>query len=334
MADKLCKLELKFYPLGVIDMSDQVKPNDACSWQPKKTTDSPFSKKFSTGELPIETNRYRLIWGRFCPWATPIATMIDYTGLDQVISKGAIYSLRHAGVNDNWFFGKGDQKDPVLQTTSLRENFEKVDPSFTDRPTVPALVDVKTGKVVNNSSQEIMNELASSWQPYFKEGVADVLPASERTPILTLTSQIITDITSIPGQIAAVKSQSEYKKLANQYFDRLQWLDDRLAQRQFLMGDNLTVPDFWPVVSLIRFDTVFYFQSKLNQKQLTDFPNLWRYAKTCYQIPAFKQDTDFQAIKEHFYQVSDDPVDSLSRIIPLGPDESKWDEWITRKWVC
>ncbi|WP_243674310.1 hypothetical protein [Lentilactobacillus kisonensis] len=106
-------------------MTDKIQPNDACAWQPNKATETPFSKKFSTGELPVEPNRYRLIWGRFCPWATPIATMLDYTGLDNVISKGAIYSLRHAGVDDNWFFGKGDETDPVLKTTSLRENFEK-----------------------------------------------------------------------------------------------------------------------------------------------------------------------------------------------------------------
>lgn len=305
-------------------MSDQFKPNDACSWQPKKTTDSPFSKKFSTGELPIEANRYRLIWGRFCPWATPIATMIDYTGLNQVISKGAIYSLRHAGINDNWFFGKGDQKDPVLQTTSLRENFEKTDSNFTGRPTIPALVDVKTGKVVNNSSQAIMNELAGVWKSYFAADVADILPESDRAAVLGMTETIIKDITSIPGKIASVSSQEAYEQLAKEYFDRLEWLDKRLEAQTFIMGDHVTVPDFWLTTSLIRFDTVFYFQSKLNLKPLTDFTNLWRYAKACYQIPAFKQNTDFQAIKEHFFKVSDDPVESIDRVIPVGPDESKW----------
>ncbi|WP_056949514.1 glutathione S-transferase C-terminal domain-containing protein [Lentilactobacillus kisonensis] len=305
-------------------MTDKIQPNDACAWQPNKATETPFSKKFSTGELPVEPNRYRLIWGRFCPWATPIATMLDYTGLDNVISKGAIYSLRHAGVDDNWFFGKGDETDPVLKTTSLRENFEKTDPEFTGRPTVPALVDIKTGKVVNDSSQGIMNELASAWKPYFKPGVKDVLPESNKSAVLEMANTIIEDITAIPGKIAGAQSQNEYEKLAKQYFDRLEWLDERLADQQYLLGEQITVPDFWLVVSLIRFDTVFYFKSKLNKKALTDFPNLWRYAKECYQLPAFKQNTDFQAIKEHFFKVSDDPVRSIDRMMPVGPDESKW----------
>ncbi|GHP13293.1 glutathione-dependent reductase [Lentilactobacillus fungorum] len=305
-------------------MAKQEKTNAACAWQPKETTSSPFSKRFSTGELPVEPNRYRLIWGRFCPWATPIATMIDYVGLDQVISKGVIYSLRHAGVDDNWFFGKGDEKDPVLQTTSLRENFEKADPNFTDRPTIPALVDVKSGKVVNNSSQTIMNELAENWKAYFRTDVADILPEADKAAILRMADTIVKDITSIPGKIAGVSSQEAYQQLANQYFDRLTWLDQHLADRPFLMGDHVTVPDFWLTTSLIRFDTVFYFQSKLNLKPLTAFPNLWQYAKRCYQIPAFKQNTDFQAIKEHFFMVSDAPVESIDRVLPIGPDESKW----------
>ncbi|WP_243674311.1 glutathione S-transferase C-terminal domain-containing protein [Lentilactobacillus kisonensis] len=201
---------------------------------------------------------------------------------------------------------------------------KKTDPEFTGRPTVPALVDIKTGKVVNDSSQGIMNELASAWKPYFKPGVKDVLPESNKSAVLEMANTIIEDITAIPGKIAGAQSQNEYEKLAKQYFDRLEWLDERLADQQYLLGEQITVPDFWLVVSLIRFDTVFYFKSKLNKKALTDFPNLWRYAKECYQLPAFKQNTDFQAIKEHFFKVSDDPVRSIDRMMPVGPDESKW----------
>lgn len=307
-------------------MSQKVNEGDACAFHPRSTDQSSFERKFSTGELPVEPNRYHYVWAKFCPWATPVAIMIDYTGLSKVISKFATYPLRHPGIDDNWFFGKNDNdEDPILHTTRLSENYQKTDPSFSDRPTVPALIDLKTGGVVNNSSQTIMNELGKYWKQYFSKDVADVYPTDKQDEIDAMSTQIITDITSVPGKITEATSQSEYDKLAKQYFDRLDALDQRLADQRFLMGDTITLPDFWLVVSLIRFDLVFYYKDKLNQKRLDEFPNLWRYARECYQIPAFKHDTDFKAIKQHFFQISDDPVTSFDRIIPVGPDESRWE---------
>lgn len=304
-------------------MSDSV--NAACAWHPRSNGNTAFEKKFTTGELPIEPNRYRLVWGRFCPWATPVAILIDLMGLDKVISKAAIYDLRHAGIDDDWFFGAGDHdQDPVLKTSRLSENYRKTDPDFNERPTIPALVDVTTGKVVSTSSDELMNELSTAWQAYFAPDAPDIFPNDQSEAILEMNHFIVDDLTAIPGQISSVTSQAAYEKLYQQYFDRLDWLEGRLSNNRFLLGDKLTQPDIRLFVDLVRFDVVFYFKDKLNKQRLDDYPNLWRYARDCYQIPAFRNNTDFQAIKAHFFRVSDDPVDSLDRVMPLGPDENRW----------
>lgn len=308
-------------------MSQKINNGDACGLPSRQPEVSPFSKKFSTGELPVEPNRYHYVWAKFCPWATPAAIMIDYTGLNRVISKFATYPLRHSGIDDDWFFGRdAADEDPVLHTTRLSENYKKAVPNFSARPTVPALIDLTTGGVVNDSSRDIMFELGGQWKAFFSEKVPDVYPDDLKDEIDSMNTRIITDITSVPGKISDADSQTEYEILFNQYFDRLEKLDQRLADRRFLMGDHITLPDFWLVVSLIRFDVVFYFKSKLNKKRLDEFPNLWRYAKACYQIPAFRQNTDFMAIKQHFFQVSDDPVTSIDRVIPGGPDLRRWEE--------
>lgn len=299
--------------------------NAACAWHPRTKEDSLFEKKFTTGELPVEPNRYHFVWGRFCPWATPVAILIDLMGLDKVISKTAIYNLRHSGIDDDWFFGASEMdKDPVLGTSRLSENYKQTDPQFDQRPTIPALIDVKTGKVVNNNSDDLMNELSTAWQKYFDADAPDIFPNVQSEAILQLNDVIVKDLTAIPGQISTVTSQQDYEKLANHYFDRLDWLEERLATNRFLLGDKITQPDIRLFVDLVRFDLVFYYQSKLNKRRLDDYPNLWRYARDCYRIPAFRNNTDFQAIKEHFYQVSDDPITSLDRVLPTGPDESRW----------
>lgn len=43
-----------------------------------------------------------------------------------------------------------DNVDPVLDIQFLSEAYYKADDDYTGRTTVPALIDVKTGKVVNN----------------------------------------------------------------------------------------------------------------------------------------------------------------------------------------
>ena len=158
-------------------MSQKINNGDACGLPSRQPEVSPFSKKFSTGELPVEPNRYHYVWAKFCPWATPAAIMIDYTGLNRVISKFATYPLRHSGIDDDWFFGRdAADEDPVLHTTRLSENYKKAVPNFSARPTVPALIDLTTGGVVNDSSRDIMFELGGQWKAFFSEKVPDVYP--------------------------------------------------------------------------------------------------------------------------------------------------------------
>ncbi|KRL74311.1 hypothetical protein FD08_GL001803 [Lentilactobacillus parakefiri DSM 10551] len=87
--------------MGAIVMRKTINNGDACALPTQKGDQAPFSKKFSTGELPVEPNRYHYVWAKFCPWATPAAIMIDYTGLNQVISKFATDPLRHPGIDDD-----------------------------------------------------------------------------------------------------------------------------------------------------------------------------------------------------------------------------------------
>lgn len=300
--------------------------NGACAWQPSQKSTPTFDLKFSTGELPVEPNRYSLVWGKFCPWATPVAILIDLLGLGEVIAKSPVYALRHDGVNDDWFFGpSADDIDPILKTKSLGENYRLADAQFSARASVPALVDRQTGKVVNGESGTLLPELATEWRAYFSQHAPDVFPEAQRSAILAMNQQIIDNLSKPVNAINDIKSQAEYEQLSNQFFGQLAEFDQRLATQSFLFGEQVTLSDLLLFVRLVRFDLVYYFQNKLNQKRLIEFPNLWRYAKTCYQIPAFKQNTDFLAIKQHFFQVNE-TVSDFEHVLPIGPNTDKWEE--------
>ncbi|MBO7515618.1 MAG: hypothetical protein J6T47_08360, partial [Lachnospiraceae bacterium] len=61
----------------------------------------------------------------------------------------------------------------------------------------------------------------------------------------------------------------------------------------------------------------------LNERRLRDYPNLWNYAKELYSIPAFRESTDFDAIKRGYLLGASENPDG---ILPDGPDQSVWDE--------
>ena len=306
--------------------------NFSCGFNPKRIQTKnqkgsiALNKRFSTGELPVEANRYRLILGKFCPWATQVAIEIDYLGLDQVISKGVVYPLRRNNLPAEWWFGDQDEiKDPVLQISRLSETYQRVFPTITDRSSVPTLVDVKSGQAVNNNPDVLLDELALDWQKFANENRKAFYPQNDRKKFRAQAVDILENVNQLPGKITAVKSQAEYEKLAKVFFDHLAKYDEILQQQKYLWGDHLTQLDIRLFVTLVRFDLVYYYLNKLSCRQLTDYPALWAYAKCLYQLPAFKNNTDFNAIKLHFYQVDDQKVTSFERILPLL-NEEKWNK--------
>lgn len=286
-----------------------------------------FTADFGDGpdELPVEPGRYRLIWSKHCPWANRIAIAIDLLGLDKVISKGVVDPLRPAGVVGGWYFtlDPGDV-DPVLKIHSLMEAYKKGNPDYDQRATVPALVDIKTGAVVNNDYHELTTQLALGWKKYISPDAPDIYPEHLRADIDALNDIIYNDVNLAVNLAAMVDSQEKYEYYYDLVFNRLDWLEERLSKRRFLLGDTVTDPDIRLFVTLTRFDLVFYQKYFVNKKRLVDYPNLWNYAKDLYSIPAFGQNTDFDSMRKRFYYVDHTPFKDFPRLVPKGPDDSRW----------
>lgn len=105
-------------------------------------------------------------------------------------------------------------------------------------------------------------------------------------------------------------------------FNRLDWLEERLADRRYLFGDKITESDVRLYVTLARFDVAYHNIFRVNKKRLRDYDNLWAYARDLYQTPGFGDTTDFAAIKKH-YHIDCNPG-NIHQIIAKGPDEEAW----------
>lgn len=281
-----------------------------------------FSGILGSPEWPIEADRYRLIWSETCPWSHRVAITRRLLGLEDLISEGKVNPVM---TEKGWQFSLDDNdRDPVLGVSYMMDMYLETDPDYAGRATIPVIVDVKSRQIVNNESSELIEQLATHFTDYVKTDAPDLYPEHLRADIDALNDVILSDINQGVYKVKLAKNQADYELVYHQLFDRLDELDDRLADRRFLFGDNLTLSDIRLYVTLARFDAAYYIYFRANRNRLVDFPNLWRYAKALYRIPAFKATTNFDAIKKGFAMshLEGNP----KGIVPLGPDTGVWDE--------
>jgi putative glutathione S-transferase len=133
---------------------------------------------------------------------------------------------------------------------------------------------------------------------------------------------VYTDVNNGVYRCGFASEQAAYETAYTALFDRLDWLEERLTGRRYLVGDTITEADVRLFTTLARFDAVYHGHFKCNRNKLTELPALWAYARDLFQTPGFGDTTDFSHIKHHYYEVhrSINPTG----IVPLGPDLSGW----------
>lgn len=308
---------MSFGKVATSEDKNEIQENGAFVRQQNRF-DTPFGDK--DGQLPVEANRYRLIWTPLCPWATRQVIALKLLGLEDVISIGTVNPCR---TDKGWEFSLDEGGvDPVLGIRYLPEIYASTDPEYTGRATVPTVVDVKTRRVVNNDYHHLTNYWEVEWKKFHKNGAPDLYPVELRDEIDALNEIIFNEINNGVYKAGFAKSQEQYELNYHLVFDRLDRLEEHLSKNRFLFGDYITDSDIRLYVTLARFDTAYYFGFRTNKKRIRDYENLWNYAKELYSIPAFKEATDFDAIKRGYLLGPENPYN----ILPLGPDNSVWDE--------
>ena len=316
---KISEENHSFGHVATSEKKNEIASNGAFVRQ-KNRFDTAFGDK--EGELPVEKGRYRLIWTPLCPWATRQVIALKLLGIgEDVISIGKVAPVR---TDKGWEFSLDEGSvDPVLGIRYLPEIYAATDPEYQGRATVPTVVDIKTKKVVNNDYHRLTNYWETVWKPFWKEGAPDLYPKELRTGIDALNEILFNEINNGVYKAGFAETQEQYELNYNLVFNRLDWLEEHLSENRFLFGDRLTDSDIRLYVTLARFDTAYYFGFRLNKKRLRDYDNLWNYAKELYSIPAFREATDFDAIKRGYLLGA---AENPDHILPDGPDNSVWDE--------
>jgi putative glutathione S-transferase len=274
------------------------------------------------GELwPVEPGRYRLVAAPACPWANRSLIVRRLLGLDDVISVG-LPGPTHD--ERSWTFDQDPGGvDPVLGIERLQEAYLARFPDYPRGITVPAVVDVPSGRVVTNDFPWITHDLFTEWEQFHRPGAPDLWPADLRDEMEEVMERIFTEVNNGVYRCGFAGSQEAYDAAYDRLWATLDWLEERLTDRRYLMGERITEADVRLFTTLARFDAVYHGHFKCNRNKLTEMPALWGYARDLFQTPGFGETTDFDQIKRHYYVVHTDI--NPSGIVPKGPDPSVWE---------
>jgi len=269
---------------------------------------------------PVEPGRYRLVVARACPWANRTIIVRRLLGLENVLSMGMCGPTHD---KRSWTFDLDPGgADPVLKIERLQQAYFARDPEYPRGITVPAIVDITSGKVVTNDFAQMTLDFSSEWTAHQRDGAPDLYPQALRDEIDTVNQRVFTEVNNGVYRCGFAGSQQAYEAAYDGLFAAMDWLSDRLQNRRYLVGDTITEADVRLFTTLARFDPVYHSHFKCNRNKLAEMPVLWAYARDLFQTPGFGDTTDFVQIKQHYYMVHTDI--NPTRIVPKGPDLSNW----------
>ncbi|MBC9957583.1 glutathione S-transferase family protein [Yimella sp. cx-51] len=274
----------------------------------------------AAGDWPVEPGRYRLVAARACPWANRTIIVRRLLGLEDVLSMGLTGPTHDS---DSWTFDLDPgQVDPVLRIAKLKDAYEKRQPGYPRGITVPAVVEVESGKVVTNDFAPMTLDFSLQWTQHHRDGAPDLYPEHLRAEMDEVMRRIYTEINNGVYRCGFAGEQSSYDKAYDRLFTALDWVSERLEGQRYLMGETITEADVRLFTTLVRFDPVYHGHFKCNRSKLTEMPVLWAYARDLFQTPGFGDTVDFEQIKQHYYVVHRDI--NPTGIVPKGPELLDW----------
>lgn len=262
-----------------------------------------------------EADRYHLYVSLACPWAHRTLIFRKLKGLESMISVSVVNPLM---VEHGWTFedGEGVVPDPLHNARYMHQIYTAAEPEYSGRVTVPLLWDKQQNAPVNNESSEIIRMLNSAF-----DGVGaqpgDYYPEALRKDIDSQNDRIYDAVNNGVYKAGFATTQAAYEEAVFALFEALDELEDNLAHRRYLLGDQITEADWRLFTTLIRFDAVYHGHFKCNLRRIVDYPHLSAYVRELYQWPQVAETVNMEHIKDHYYRSH--ATINPTGVVPAGP---------------
>lgn len=264
--------------------------------------------------FPAEAGRYHLYVSQQCPWAWRTILYRRLKGLEGVIG---MTNAIPDGRRDGWIFGNFPGCTPDLKNgfTHLHRIYAEAKPGYTGIVSVPVLWDNQARTIVNNESSEIIRMLNSEFDA-LGDAKQDFYPLPLRPEIDRVNKRIYHSVNNGVYRVGFATTQDAYEEACDELFDALAWLDDRLGEQRYLVGDEITEADWRLLATLLRFDPVYHPLMRCNRRTIASYPNLSAYTRDLHQQPGVQETVNLQHIMRGYYSLSLNP----SGVIPPVPE--------------
>ncbi|GJM01521.1 MAG: glutathione-dependent reductase [Rhodomicrobium sp.] len=283
-----------------------------------ETDDGKFKRGASTFRdfvgsetYPLERERYHLYISHACPWCHRTMIVRALKGLNECVTVSVVDPYMG---EDGWHFG--DTPDPLTGAKFVYELYQKSDPNFTGKVTVPVLWDKQQQTIVNNESSDIIRMFNGA---YSDEG-PDLYPDELKEEIDALNDIIYHKVNNGVYKAGFATTQEAYEQAVNPLFETLDDLDNRLSGQRYLFGAVPIETDWRLFVTLIRFDEAYVNHFNCNRRMISDYKNLYGYLKDLYQVRGVAGTVHMDHIKQHYY--TSHPHLNPQGIIPVGPEQN------------
>jgi len=259
-----------------------------------------------------QPGRYHLYVASACPWCHRTIIVRELMGLHEAVGISFVDPIRDAR---GWAFTGGRFVDHAEGMELLAEAYLRSDAGSATHVTAPVLWDREAKRIVNNESSEIIR--------MFETGVfggrgPELYPRHLAAEIDAINERVYETVNNGVYRCGFARSQRAYDAAFVELFASLDWLEELLGSRRYLLGEQLTEADWRLFPTLVRFDPVYHGHFKCNLRRLIDYPNLWGYTRELYQLPGIAETVELDEIKRHYYMTH--PSINPSRIVPLGPE--------------
>ena len=149
------------------------------------------------------------------------------------------------------------------------------------------------------------------------DNTIDLYPKPLKSEIDFINDKLYDNFNNGVYQAGFASSQFAYEEAVDNVFASLDFLENHLRNKKFLVGKQLTEADIRAFVTLIRFDIAYYGLFKTNLARITDYQYVYAYMKRIYTIPGISETVNFDHIKQGYYSMK--ALNPLG-IIPKGPN--------------